>query len=140
MDKTIKTLLFFTFCVLCNPLFAQDGNVKDEEPAFEMFSVSTKAKFKKGGEKGLMKYIADNVEYPQEAMDSNIMGTVIVSFVIDTFGVVIDLKAINKPLGYGLEQEALRVMKNTSGMWEPALQRDKKVKMKFRQPIRFAIY
>lgn len=140
MRKSIRLVLISLFTICSYSSIAQDGAVKDEEPTYEIFAVSEPAKFKNGGEKGLMQYIAENVEYPKEAMDSNIMGTVIVSFVVDTSGNVIDIKTLNKPLGYGLEEEAIRVMQNTSGMWEPALQRDKKVKMRFRQPIRFTLY
>lgn len=39
-----------------------------------------------------------------------------------------------------MDEEAVRVIKSTSGMWKPALQRDRVVRMRFRIPNKFVGY
>lgn len=61
--------------------------------------------------------------------------TVIVMFIVDKDGTISATRALTKH-GYGMEQEALRVI--TSGpKWEPALVAGKQVKSYFKQPITF---
>lgn len=88
-----------------------------------------------GGVKALAAYISDNIRYPEAARKARKSGTVMVSFILDTTGQVTAVKALDS-LGYGLEEEASRVV---SGMkpWKPATQQGKPVKVEFRLPIKF---
>ena len=115
-----------------------DSTVK-KDSVFEIFQVSKRAEFKKGGDDGLMKYIAKNLEYPELAKEEGIHGMVLVSFVVDDKGNVVNVETLNKKIGYGLEEAAMKVIRSTSGKWEPATVNGTKVKMKFRQPIRFTL-
>lgn len=111
----------------------------DSNEVFEFFNVTKRALFGKG-DSDLMNFIADNVKYPQEALDSNIQGTVFLDFVVEPDSTISTIKSIKKPYGYGLEEEAKRVLKLTDGLWSPAMMRDKNVRMRFRLPIKFSIY
>ncbi len=51
-----------------------------------------KAKYP-GGDKALQRCIAQNIAYPEEALIYDVAGTVYLSFVIDTFGKIIELVA-----------------------------------------------
>ena len=61
-----------------------------------------------------------------------------VMFVINTKGSVVNVQALGNPDKY-LAKEAIRVIKSTSGMWTPAMQKNKAVNMRFRMPIKFYI-
>lgn len=63
--------------------------------------------------------------------------TTIVQFIVDRDGTIRDLKALTK-LGYGFEEEAIRVIKK-SGKWIPAMQSNKLVAAYRKQPITFQI-
>lgn len=63
--------------------------------------------------------------------------TVIIQFVVDVAGNVSDIKALTN-LGYGMEQEAIRVLKR-SGKWKPAIQNGREVKAYRKQPITFQV-
>ncbi|GAB3009016.1 energy transducer TonB [Niabella terrae] len=63
--------------------------------------------------------------------------TVIIQFIVDVAGNVSDVKALTK-VGYGMEQEAMRVIKK-SGRWKPAIQNGKEVKAFRKQPITFQV-
>ncbi len=63
--------------------------------------------------------------------------TVYVQFVVDKEGNVSDIKALTSH-GYGMEQEALRVLKKAT-KWKPAIQNGYPVKAYRKQPITFQV-
>jgi periplasmic protein TonB len=87
-----------------------------------------------GGQRALEKFVEDNLQYPQEAIDNNVDGRVVISFDIDEKGRIYRPVVISQQLGYGLEEEALRVV-NTMPQWKPGKIKGKNVKTKFNLPI-----
>jgi protein TonB len=123
---------------------AYEEEDEEEEPeetneVFEIFDVSEKASFP-GGDEGLQRFIAENITYPPMALENDMQGTVNVMFVVDKSGRVKDIAILGGKKGFGLEAEAMRVIKMTSGKWKPAKQRDKSVNMRFRIPVKFQIF
>jgi protein TonB len=53
------------------------------------------------GKESLDDYITGNIDYPQEAVDNNIEGTVNIGFAVDDKGKISDVKAIGNKIGYG---------------------------------------
>ena len=92
----------------------------------------------KPAEDAFREYVAHNLRYPQVAIDNGVFGKVFVQFVIDQNGNVIDLQIVRSadPL---LDNEALRLIKSTSGMWTPGMQREKPVKVRYTFPITFRL-
>jgi len=80
-----------------------------------------------GGQDSLMNFIWKNIKYPEMAEKSNIQGEVQISFDVNFDGNLINFSAISK-IGYGLEEELIRVLKLTP-KWIPA----EVNKLKFRQ-------
>ena len=122
----------------------EDYEQEEEEPeetneVFEIFDVSEKASFR-GGDEGLQRFIAENITYPPMALENDMQGTVNVMFVVDKNGRVKDIAILGSTKGFGLEKEAMRVIKLTSGQWSPAKQRDKAVNKRFRIPVKFQIF
>jgi periplasmic protein TonB len=119
--------------------------VKDEEEPeetneiFEMFDVAEKASFR-GSDDALQRFIAENITYPPMALENDMQGTINLMFVVDKQGRVKDIQILGNKKGFGLEDEAIRVLKLTSGNWSPAKQRDKPVNMRFRIPVKFQIF
>jgi protein TonB len=74
--------------------------------------------------------------YPPEAFENGVQGTVLIQFIVDIDGTVSNIEAISGP-------EELRVAAiNTirkSGKWNPAIQNGKNVKTYKRQPITFVL-
>jgi len=112
---------------------------EEKESVFEFFDVAQKAEFP-GGDEGLQRFIAENVQYPPKALEIEAQGTVNVMFVVRRDGTVTDIKIFGDRKNKYLEAEAIRVIQSTSGMWKPAMQRDKPVNMRFRIPIKFQIF
>jgi TonB family protein len=70
----------------------------------------------KGGKKGLDYFITRNIVYPVYSQQNCIQGTVQVRFRLNPAGRVYD-SAVEKGYGTDLDDEALRVVRMTSGKW-----------------------
>lgn len=112
---------------------------EETDEVFEIFDVSEKAEFP-GGDEGLQRFIAENITYPPMALENDMQGTINVMFIVDRSGKVKDIAILGSKKGFGLEEEAMRVIRLTSGQWKPAKQRDKPVSMRFRIPVKFQIF
>jgi protein TonB len=89
-----------------------------------------------GGASAWQRYLNKSLHYPQEAIDAEIQGTVVVQFIVDKQGVVSDVEAVAGP--QELRDEAVRVIKK-SGQWTPAVQNGRQVKSYKKQPIVFRL-
>lgn len=90
-----------------------------------------------GGEQALLKYVSDNITYPQEAKDKEIQGRVFVSFVIEKDGSVNEVKVL-RSIGGGCDEEAVRVIKGMP-KWKPGKQEGKPVRVSYMMPINFKL-
>lgn len=90
-----------------------------------------------GGNKALSKYLSEHMQYPKAAIDAGIEGKVFTAFVVTKEGRLEDVQVL-KGLGYGLDQEALRVI---HGMprWKPGRMREKPVTVKYTLPVTFRL-
>ncbi|MBS1932884.1 MAG: energy transducer TonB [Bacteroidetes bacterium] len=91
-----------------------------------------------GGDAAWARYLNKTLHYPDEAINNEIQGTVIVKFIVDKEGNVSDVEAISGPTDGGLRDEAIRVIKK-SGKWTPAVQNGRQVKSYKQQPIQFKL-
>ncbi|MES2417906.1 MAG: energy transducer TonB [Bacteroidota bacterium] len=83
------------------------------------------------------KFLGSTMKYPVAALENNIQGITYVSFTVEKDGSLVDIK-INRKLGYGIDEEAVRVMK-LSKAWIPGFQNGKAVRVKYSIPIKFAL-
>ncbi len=90
------------------------------------------------GTKGLQDYFDKNIEYPVEANNAGVEGSVKVTFVVDEKGKITEPMIIGNKPGYGLEEEALTIVKNMPN-WNPAQVKGKKVKTRITLPISFEL-
>ncbi len=92
----------------------------------------------RGGQKALFKYLNDNVQYPPFRREKGIEGTVYVHFMVETDGQVTNVE-VARGIGGGCNEEAVRVVKSMSGMWESGLNQGIKVRMPFTLPVKFKL-
>ena len=81
------------------------------------------------------KWCLGQVHYPEEALANNITGSVYIRFIIDTAGVVSDIK-VTKSAHPLLDNEAVRVI-SASPKWDPVTVKGKKVNVRFLFPVVF---
>ena len=85
-------VLFLFIFTPTKQIFAQVGKMKDSTQSIDMWIC-----------KGV-------VNYPAEAEEKNISGTVIVAFDIDSACQIINIR-IDKGIGFGCDEEAIRALK-----------------------------
>ncbi|MDR2907358.1 MAG: TonB family protein [Bacteroidales bacterium] len=90
-----------------------------------------------GGEEARQKYLADNIVYPATARESNIKGTIYITFVVEKDGSISDVKVV-RGIGGGCDEEAVRVVK-AMPKWIPGKQRGQNVRVQFMLPIKFTL-
>ncbi len=90
-----------------------------------------------GGNGALMKYLAENIRYPEKAQKEGIQGRVIVQFVVDKTGKIINPKAIRN-VSPELDAEAVRVV-STMPTWKPGGEKGENVDVRFTLPIQFRL-
>ncbi|MDR2964098.1 MAG: TonB family protein [Bacteroidales bacterium] len=103
----------FTIRSVADLTFEEQNNAKAEPVRFP----AIKAEFL-GGEKVLMKWLAENTNYPVDALDRNVTGLVLVEFVVRGDGNIDNVRII-KSVYPSLDKEAMRVVKSM-GKWKPA--------------------
>ena len=80
------------------------------------------------------KWIGENYQFPQEAIDAGLTGTLEVNFIVEKDGVLSDIH-ITKDLGFGTGEAAVALMKK-SPKWSPAIQNGQAVRAAYTLPIR----
>jgi protein TonB len=90
-----------------------------------------------GGMDALMRYLRSHLRYPSAALREQAEGRVYVSFVVQADGTIADI-SVPKGLGYGLDEEAQRVVRQMPP-WTPGRQSNHAVPVRFTLPITFKI-
>lgn len=127
----IVFLLLFTIC-----LFQMQGLAQSDE---KFTNVEKMPAFPDGND-ALYKFIYTNMKYPAEAKKWKVSGQVITQFVVDSEGYIQDIRIV-RGLGYGLDEEAMRVVElmNVAHRWTPGLHNGKAVPVTFTLPIKFVL-
>lgn len=116
--------------------------VKEPEPEVkpqeeEIFqAVEQQAEFP-GGQAALMKWLSQNIRYPEQAAANDIQGRVIVKFVVEKDG-SIGATEILKGVDKDLDREALRVVKKMP-KWQPGKNNGVAVRSYFNLPVTFKL-
>lgn len=91
-----------------------------------------------GGVEELYRYLGKNIQYPPLARENSIEGKVVLTFVVDKDGKISNIESAGKKLGWGCDEEAIRVVKSMPA-WTPGKQNGKPVIVKYTLPIRFQL-
>lgn len=110
---------------------------EEEEEEKMVFTVVESMPSFPGGDAARVKYLNENISYPQMARESNIQGRVFITFVVETDGSITDVRIL-RGIGGGCDQEAIRVIENMPN-WIPGRQRGKAVRVQFNMPILFKL-
>jgi TonB family protein len=88
-----------------------------------------------GGQSELMAWLSTNMKYPEEAMEANAQGRVLVSFVVNKDGSIDEVKVL-RSVHPALDAEAMRVVKEMP-KWKPGKKDGKTVRVSYSLPITF---
>lgn len=110
---------------------------KKPEEAEKPFDVVEQMPEFPGGMPELMKFLQENVKYPEEAMKNGIQGRVLIQFIVEKDGSISEAKVIKK-VNELLDAEALRVI-GEMPKWTPGKQKGQEVRVKFVLPVTFRL-
>ena len=112
--------------------------VEEEEPEEQqIFQVVEEMPEFPGGMAECLKFISKNIKYPTIAQENGIQGRVIIQFVVNQDGSIVD-PVVMRTVDPYLDKEALRVIKMMP-KWKPGKQRGKAVRVKYTVPVTFKL-
>ena len=85
----------------------------------------------------MMKWISDNLDYPQTSIEMNEQGRVFLSFVVEKDGSLSNL-VIERGVSLDIDKEAKRVIRKMPN-WIPGEASGKKCRARCRLPINFQL-
>ncbi|NOX45513.1 MAG: M56 family metallopeptidase [Chlorobi bacterium] len=139
----VPLMLLIAFVVSCN---SEDLNeeLKEAKEIIEVkngqtdiFTVVEEMPTFPGGDEARMKYLVENIRYPEVAQKNGIQGRVFITFVVEEDGYLSNVKVL-RGIGGGCDEEAVRVIENMP-KWEPGKQNGKAVRVQFNMPIMFKL-
>lgn len=90
-----------------------------------------------GGYKEMMKYIEQNMRYPEEAKKAGTQGRVVVQFLVNKNGAISDVSVL-RSVDRLLDAEAVRLVRSMP-KWKPGMQKGKAVTVKYTVPVLFSL-
>lgn len=112
--------------------------VEEEEPEEQqIFQVVEEMPEFPGGMAECLKFLGKNIKYPTISQENGVQGKVIVQFVVNKDGTIVDPVVVRSVDPY-LDKEALRVIKQMP-KWKPGKQRGKAVRVKYTVPVTFKL-
>jgi protein TonB len=138
-NYTRMKTLYITFIALIAFNFSngQADTAKSKSPEDRIFTFVEESPQFPGGDKELMRFLQQNIHYPEKERANDVEGKVVVRFVVNEDGSVTGVSVI-KAVSTGLDNEAVRVVKKLPN-FTPGKQQGKKVKVYFNLPIVFKL-
>ena len=115
------------------PVEVEEEEVEEEQ----IFQIVEEPASFPGGMGECMKWLGKNIKYPTISQENGVQGRVIVQFVINRDGSIVDAKVVRGVDPY-LDKEALRVI-SSMPKWKPGKQRGKAVRVKYTVPVTFRL-
>ena len=115
-------------------LTSEETPSKDSKSAYDVVEVMPTFP---GGMGAMMKWLSENIKYPEAAYKANQQGRVIVTFVVEKDGSINEV-AVAKHVAPSLDEEAVRVVKSMPN-WNPGMQNGEPVRVKYTVPVWFKL-
>lgn len=110
---------------------------KNPNAAIPFSAVENKPTFNDSDANEFSKWVSEQVKYPQDAIDANIQGKVVLQFTVNKEGQVEDVKVLHG-VSETLDAEAVRVV-SSSPKWEPGSMNGTPVNVKYIFPVLFRL-
>ena len=115
------------------PVEVEEEDVEEQQ----IFQVVEEMPEFPGGMAECMKFLSKNIKYPTISQENGVQGRVIVQFVVNRDGSIVDPVVVRGVDPY-LDKEALRVI-SMMPKWKPGKQRGKAVRVKYTVPVMFRL-
>ena len=118
------------------PSIAVVAQVEEESPEHIFVIVETQPEFP-GGDGARLAFLNSNIKYPVVAQENGIQGRVVLQFVVNVDGSIVDIEVV-RGVDPSLDREAMRVV-GIMPKWKPGEQRGKPVRVRFTLPVQFRL-
>ena len=109
----------------------------EEEIAEEILTIVEEMPTPVGGYDAFYEFVLKNLKYPPAARKAGVEGKVFLQIIVGKDGAIQESTVV-KGIGFGCDEEALRVVKSF-GKWNPGKQRGRPVVTKFFLPLKFQL-
>lgn len=132
--KNVSLKVALMMLVLLFSFMTSTAQTKKNNMVFDIVEVMPQYP---GGQIAMLKYIMENIKYPEQAMKEGIQGRVTVRFIVEKDGSISDVRPVLSvhPL---LNKEAVRVVESMP-KWSPGKQNGKPVRVRFNVPVMFKL-
>lgn len=132
--KNVSLKVALMMLVLLFSFMTSTAQTKKNDMVFDVVEVMPQYP---GGPIAMLKYIMENIKYPEQAMKKGIQGRVTVRFIVEKDGSISDVRPVLSvhPL---LNKEAVRVVESMP-KWSPGKQNGKPVRVRFNVPVMFKL-
>ena len=110
---------------------------KDTATDDKVYEVCEQMPIFEGGDAALLKYLRENLKYPDKTKDRGVQGRLVIGFIVEKDGSLTDVKVL-RPVDIDLDAEALRVIKGMP-KWIPGRQNGKRVRVRYLLPIHICL-
>lgn len=135
--KSIKLLLLIFTATTSIVVAQKTSNTETVYKGDSLYTFVEQVPTYEGGITVFYAYIKSNLSYPIDAKNNSIEGQVFIEFIVTKKGAIEAVKVL-RSIGYGCDEEALRVIKSSPD-WNPGKQRGKPVNVKMVLPISFKL-
>nr|WP_067059754.1 energy transducer TonB [Mucilaginibacter sp. L294] len=134
----MKRLIFFSLLILLATITRATATLNvDTTKSTAVFTAIEHPPQYPGGVAAFNKHITENLKYPDVARLIGVNGRIVLTFVIDRDGKVVEVTPTNC-IGAGCESEAVKVLQSLK-TWQPGIQKGKPVRVQYSVPISFSI-
>ena len=110
---------------------------KDTATDDKVYEVCEQMPIFEGGDAALLKYLRENLKYPDKTKDRGVQGRLVIGFIVEKDGSLTDVKVL-RPVDIDLDAEVLRVVKGMP-KWIPGRQNGKRVRVRYLLPIHICL-
>ena len=110
---------------------------KDTATDDKVYEVCEQMPIFEGGDAALLKYLRENLKYPDKTKDRGVQGRVVIGFIVEKDGSLTDVKVL-RPVDIDLDAEVLRLVKGMP-KWIPGRQNKQRVRVKYNVPVSFRL-
>ena len=110
---------------------------KDTATDDKVYEVCEQMPTFEGGDAALLKYLRENLKYPDNTKDRGVQGRLVIGFIVEKDGSLTDVKVL-RPVDIDLDAEVLRLVKGMP-KWIPGRHNGQRVRVRYLLPIHICL-
>ena len=110
---------------------------KDTATDDKIYEVCEQMPIFEGGDAALLKYLGENLKYPDNTKDRGVQGRLVIGFIVEKDGSLTDVKVL-RPVDIDLDAEVLRLVKGMP-KWIPGRHNGQRVRVRHLLPIHICL-